>query len=451
MKKNISVSFLDASKPADFFKQLTKLDNIWIHFDVMDQVFVQNQGVDLSYIRTAKNLGFYVDTHLMVANPIGDKYIYDAISYGTDSITIHQEIENFESIIVRLNELKKEHGIQIGVSLKPNTDINVLKPYESLFDLILLMSVEPGLGGQDYIENTTKKIKDAKEMFPNKMIQVDGGINFNTFFDPYLVGADSFVIGSYFSKCQKEEQIIAKYKALELLIDFENLPKDSNLEFDKKLLQVIPGGYGQDDILLGITTPNLRKLVSKWKKELSLEILQLFLQTKIHEYRKFALYALADMAKRKNADLSQYIIFMEQNITYINNWDLTDIIAPNLLGIYLLTLSDEEKLNKIKDYIDSDQIWVKRIGIVSCLTLAKKGYLDVCLKVCSFVLYHEHHLIQKAVGWVLREVYKKDPIKLIVFLQENHAQKKLPSFVMSYACEKMTQDEKNKVKEKNNK
>lgn len=440
---NISVSFLSLdSDVTSFFKKVKSLGT-WIHFDVMDNKFVNNTGVDLKYIKTAKNLGLYVDTHLMVEKPIGDKYVYDAISYGTDTITVHREIENFESVLNRLNELKKEHDIKIGISVKIDTDVSELKKYEERFDLILLMSVEPGFGEQKYIERVNDKIKEAKKIFKNKIIQVDGGINFNTFLTPYTLGADSLVMGSYFAK---SKNINASFMALEILVDFENIPKDSNIEFDRKLLQIVPGGYGQNDILLGITSPNLRKFVSKYSKKINLDIIKYFLCTNIHEYRKFALFCMSNMAKKKDANLYELVEFMNDNIQYINNWDLTDEIAPNVLGKYLLTLSNEKILEALDWYLSSSNFWIRRIGIVSCLMLAKNGDFNICQNIASRVMYDENHLIQKAIGWVLRESYKKNPKEIVEFLKENNTKKKLPRFVISYSCEKMTKKEKNEVK-----
>lgn len=440
---NISVSFLSLdSDVTNFFKQVKKMGT-WIHFDVMDNKFVNNTGVDIKYIKTAKNLGLYVDTHLMVEKPIGDKYVYDAISYGTDIITIHREIENFESVLNRLNELKKEHNIKIGVSVKLDTDVYELKKYENEFDLILLMSIEPGFGGQKYIERVNDKIKEAKKIFKDKIIQVDGGINFNTFLTPYTLGADSLVIGSYFAK---SKNINASFIALEILVDFENIPKDSNIEFDRRLLQILPGGYGQNDILIGITSPNLRKFVAKWNKKINLDIIKYFLCSNIHEYRKFALFCMSNMAKKKETNLQELVNFMKEKIEYINNWDLTDEIAPNVLGKYLLTLSNKKIIEELDWYLNSSNFWIRRIGIVSCLMLAKNGYLDICQNVARRTMYDENHLIQKAIGWVLRESYKKNPKEILEFLKENNSKKKLPRFVISYACEKMTTKEKKEVK-----
>ena len=267
MKKNISLSILklDKKEIPTFLKryreEVQRIENLQInvekfyniiHFDVMDANFVPNVGVDLEYIKTAKNLGFYVDTHLMVSNPIGDKYVEKAIEYGTDDITIHYEIENFESVLSYLYEkkelLKKKYdrNLVIGVSIKPKTNIEVLKKYKDKFSKLLIMSVEPGLGGQKYIEDTTQKLKQARKMYKDHIIQVDGGINFINVKEVINNGVDSIVVGSYLT----DSYNIKLYKnllKLNVLKSIEDLPKNRNIPFDTKLLQIVKGGYGEGD------------------------------------------------------------------------------------------------------------------------------------------------------------------------------------------------------------
>jgi len=155
---------------------------------------------------------------------------------------------------------------------------------------------------------------------------------------------------------------------------------------------------------------------------------------------------MSNMAKKKETNLQELVNFMKEKIEYINNWDLTDEIAPNVLGKYLLTLSNKKIIEELDWYLNSSNFWIRRIGIVSCLMLAKNGYLDICQNVARRTMYDENHLIQKAIGWVLRESYKKNPKEILEFLKENNSKKKLPRFVISYACEKMTTKEKKEVK-----
>lgn len=478
MKKNISLSILNVEekKIPDFLKEykeaIEKINKLGVnvdkfsyivHFDVMDNKFVSNTGIDLKYIKTVKNLGFYADTHLMVENPVKDKYIEKAIENGTDDITIHYEIENFDGILDYLND-KKEYlkakfnrELNIGVAIKPKTKVEELEKYKEKISKILIMSVEPGFGGQEYLKETNEKIKIAEKLFPNHIIQVDGGINFNTLENVLDTKVSSIVIGSYLTN-NITTTLLNKMIMLEMLKSIEELPKDRNLEFDKKILQIVKGGYGENDNLRAISVPITRKLANKWYKVIEKEALIPFISSKYHEYRHFACICLSNLIKKalkikdeeeRKHQVINIISFFEDNLEYINNWDLTDEVAPNILGNYLMLLNEKDAKKELDKYLKSDIMWVRRIGIVSILTYVKKGYKELGFYVCKKELYSNEPLINKAVGWVLRELYKKHPLEQKEFLKENNTKKTLPRYVMSYATEKMTKEEKEYVKSKN--
>ncbi len=465
MNKNIALSILNVKDNdlPDFLQEykesidkISKIKNsnmfsYIVHFDVMDGKFVNNIGVDIKHIKLAKELGFYVDTHLMVQNPIEDKYIDNAILYGTDDITIHYEIENFEYTLKYLNEKKKElkaklnRDLVIGISIKPNTKVEEVLKYKDMFTKLLVMSVEPGLGGQKYIDSTNEKLKHAKLLLKNKIIQVDGGINFNTIREPINIGVDSLVVGTYLTN---SKELLNNIQKIEIVKDIEYLPKNSNIEFDKRILQIIPGGYGEGDILLGITIPNTRKIVNKWYRQIDIAILDEFISSKYHEYRRYACITLSEMMNNKNVKNKKEEIynFFEKNIRYVNNWDLTDIVAPNVLGSYLF--GKEEKVIKsvLLKYISNKNLWIKRIGVVACLKFAKSKNKDIPLYIIDKVLYSNEELINKAVGWVLREIYKVYPKDIVDYLSKKNKEEKLPKFVLSYAIEKMSIKEKQIIK-----
>lgn len=475
MEKNISLSILNVEEKnipkflKEYKEAIEKINDLSIsvnkfsyivHFDVMDNKFVPNTGIDLKYIKTVKNLGFYADTHLMVENPVKDKYIETAIEYGTDDITIHYEIENFGGILNFLND-KKEYlkakfnrNLNIGVAIKPKTKIKELEKYKEKFSKILIMSVEPGFGGQEYLKETNNKVKIAEELFPNHIIQVDGGINFNTLENVLDTKVSSIVIGSYLTN-NTVTPLLNKMKIIEILKSIEELPKDRNVEFDKKILQIVKGGYGEKDTLKGISVPTIRKLANKWYNVIEKEDLKLFISSKYHEYRQFAYICLSNMVKKalkikdeeeRKHQVINIMSFFEDNLKYINNWDLTDEVAPNVLGNYLMLLNEEDAKKELDKYLKSDIMWVRRIGIVSTLTYIKKGYKELGFYVCKKELYSKEPLINKAVGWVLRELYKKHSLEQKEFLKENNTKKMLPRFVISYATEKMSKEEKEYVK-----
>ena len=275
MKDNIAVSILDAKDIKDFLNNLKNIynninelnvkaktmDSI-IHFDIMDNKFVPNTGIDLKYIKDAKKLDFYADVHLMVSNPINDGYIEKAIKYGADSITIHYEIDNFDETLKYLLKRKKEikqkenKEISIGVALKPKTKNNVLKKFISKIDKVLLMSVEPGFGGQGYIKEINDKIIFFRNENKKIVLQVDGGVNADIFSELIRREVNSFVIGSYFTLSSTYNELYDKFLLLNSMYTIEKTPRRANLKLDTTTLQVVPGGYGENDILLGINVPD---------------------------------------------------------------------------------------------------------------------------------------------------------------------------------------------------
>ena len=451
---NLSISILNVDNLSEFLENVkaiqkelskSKVENILdisIHFDVMDNKFVPNKGVDIEKIKLVKEYGFYIDTHLMVEKPVEDKYIDRAIEYGCKDITIHYEIDNFDSAFNYLLKKKKENNLKIGVSLKPNTDIKVLEKYIKNIDKILVMSVEPGFGGQKYIESATTKIQEIKEKYKNVLIQVDGGINDNIFNLPIRAGVNSLVVGSFLTK--SKENLKDKIAILNIIENIEKMPKEANLDFEARTLQVVDGGYAKGDILLGIKIPRLRKLAKMWYNIISLDTLSFFISSDIHDYRRFAIFSLVNMANSDNKN--EIKNFIDENINHINNWDLVDSCAPICIGKLNLNESDKKVYNMLRKYTKSANIWIKRIGIVSLLYFAKSNRKELVMKVLEDVFYDEYHLIQKANGWVLRELYKANPKDTLKYLIEKNNYKKLPNILKSYATEKMCIEEKNMLK-----
>lgn len=478
MKDNISVSILNSKNPQTFLndikrveKQLLDLNlkvnvfDILIHFDIMDGKFVQNLGLDLKSIILAKQLSLFADVHLMVENPLDDGYIDKAIEYGADSITIHYEIPNFEKVLKYLTETKKtlkskyNRDILIGVSIKPQTPINVLKKYVSKIDKILLMSVEPGKGGQKYIKKVNDKITFINNSFKNINVQVDGGVNIDTICVPLRKKVNSLVIGSFLTSSLNYEELYSKFIILNAIYTIENSPRRANLKLETTTLQVVPGGYGQDDILLGINVPDIRKCANIWYKFINESQIDYFIRSKYHDYRRFAVFSIINKVSilyktvvkdKKNKQnlkkINNLFDFFESHIKYINNWDLTDVAGPNILAYNLFILSPKLRKKKIYKYLNDKNFWIKRIGIVSMLAFVRGNDCSLAIDVCDYTLYEDFHLFQKATGWVLREIYKKEPDFVVDYLAKKNKVKKLPSILLSYACEKMTIQEKEKVR-----
>lgn len=168
----------------------------YLHFDVMDGIFVPNISFGmpvLKSIRSGTNL--VCDAHLMITEPI--RYVEEFAKAGADLITIHLEAcEDVEATIAKI----KECGCKVGVSIKPKTPVPALEPYIEKVDMILIMSVEPGFGGQKFIPASLNKLAETKAMLDKKGlqvdIQVDGGISVHNMEDVIKAGANIIVAGS---------------------------------------------------------------------------------------------------------------------------------------------------------------------------------------------------------------------------------------------------------------
>lgn len=169
----------------------------WLHIDVMDGDFVPSISFGMPVIRSIrKESKMFFDVHLMVSAP--ERYIQDFADCGADSITVHAEAcEDLERAI----ELIHDAGVKAGVSIKPATPVNDISHLLSDVDMVLVMTVQPGFGGQKYIEDCTEKIQELWELIQQENldvdIQVDGGINDETIETVMKAGANLLVAGSY--------------------------------------------------------------------------------------------------------------------------------------------------------------------------------------------------------------------------------------------------------------
>jgi len=204
LKNLVSVSILssDFMNLREDIRTIEKSGADMLHFDVMDGVFVNNISFGFPILNTVnKNTDMHLDVHLMITDPL--KYINECETGGADTITFHIESQSDPDKTI---EAIKKTGAKIGLSVKPGTPFEVIEKYMDKIDMLLIMTVEPGFGGQSFIEEMLEKIRTAREYINennlNVDIQVDGGINAETAVLAAKAGANILVAGSYLFKAE---------------------------------------------------------------------------------------------------------------------------------------------------------------------------------------------------------------------------------------------------------
>lgn len=220
----------------------------------------------------------------------------------------------------------------------------------------------------------------------------------------------------------------------QLKIDLQDLTDPKHAKILQKFFKTRKGEYGDGDIFLGIKVPLQRKVAKKYY-EISLEDIQELLKSRIHEHRFIALIIL--IAKYKKTSYQEKIFnFYLKNSKKINNWDLVDLSAPKILGEFLIDRNKEVLYRLAK----SKNLWEKRISIVSTFAFIRKKEFEDTLKISEILLKDGHDLIHKAVGWMLREVGKKDEKVLEKFLQRYYSD--ISRTTLRYAIERFEENKR---------
>ena len=218
MKKHLiapSVLAADFSNLQRDIEMINESDADWFHIDIMDGVFVPNISFGMPVLRDIKkHAKKTLDVHLMIVNP--DQYIETFASIGADILTVHYEACTH---IHRTIQAIKSTGMKAGIALNPHSSVNQLKDIIKDIDLVCLMSVNPGFGGQSFIENTYNKVKELNELIQSSesscQIEIDGGVTNENAKKLVQAGANILVAGSYVFKSSNPTDTISKLSNLD--------------------------------------------------------------------------------------------------------------------------------------------------------------------------------------------------------------------------------------------
>jgi len=190
------------------------------------------------------------------------------------------------------------------------------------------------------------------------------------------------------------------------------------------------GAYGEGDAFLGVMVPEQRKIVGKFWKEITLRGTEELLNSKFHEERLIALLILVKKYEKIPEERKEIFGFYLKNTKQINNWDLVDLSAPNIVGKYLL----DKQRDRVYNLVKSDNLWERRISILATFSFIREKDFKDALEIAKILLNDKHDLIHKAVGWMLREIGKRDQKVEEDFLKKHY--KQMPRTMLRYAIEK---------------
>ena len=225
-----------------------------------------------------------------------------------------------------------------------------------------------------------------------------------------------------------------KTKSTEILNALEALADEEKRNFLPHFFKTGKGEYGEGDKFLGVVVPNIRNVVKQFRGA-DFDTISALLVSPWHEVRMSGLLLLVDCFKRdKTSSKEQIYTYYLSNTQYINNWDLVDLSAPYIVGAYLLEQPSSER-DILFRLAESKNLWEQRIAVVSTITLIRHNEFDEIFRLAELLMNHPHDLMHKAIGWMLREVGKKNEIALRSFLDRYVLE--MPRTMLRYSIERM--------------
>jgi len=218
--------------------------------------------------------------------------------------------------------------------------------------------------------------------------------------------------------------------------ELKNKASKEKAKISQSFFKTGKGQYGEGDVFIGVTVPEQR-IIAKRYVSASLKDIEYFLQSPIHEFRFTALVILTEQfQKAKEKDRKEIFNFYIEQKEYINNWDLIDCTTPNIVGAYLF---DKDK-TLLYDFAQSSSMWERRMSIVATFYFIRKNQYKETLDIAELLLKDKEDLIHKAVGWMLREVGKRDQEVLEMFLKKHYTT--MPRTMLRYAIEKFPEEKR---------
>jgi 3-methyladenine DNA glycosylase AlkD len=223
-----------------------------------------------------------------------------------------------------------------------------------------------------------------------------------------------------------------------ILEELKSYSNAQDAEFLQRFFKTGPGQYGEGDLFLGVRNPQTRAVAKKYYKELSLNDINTLLNSKWHEARLCALVVMMLQFKKADNNLKAELfdLYIRNIGKGINNWDLVDVSCPHIVGAYLSSKDRTLLYDLVKG-----GLWQKRVSIISTFYFLRDGDISDTLHLSEILVNEQHDLLQKAVGWALREMGKVDDTVLYAFL-DNHAAT-MPRTMLRYSIEKLPQNKRN--------